>query len=152
MRRSPPCRWRRGRVLEVEGVEVWEEYSEHQREDILEKVKLFWEETLCETIFLPDDRRLKFSARSFALFIQYQRMHFISQNPAILIKIPLFWYHFWRNKCTKLSGLMILLTVPNTVNIPNPHFYPANSTCDSRWLFQSMHCIFLGITKLWKGD
>ena len=74
----------------VRGV-FWSSKRRHFRES----ESLFWKESLWN-IFYPDDRRLKFSARTlYVLLIQYQRMHFVSQ-------IPLFWYHFWRNKCTKL--------------------------------------------------
>jgi len=56
------------------------------KEKTVKKVKAFFEKKLSVKYFFPDDRRLKFSARTlYVLLIQYQRMHFVSQNPAILI-------------------------------------------------------------------
>ena len=79
-------------MLEVEGVEVWEEYSEHQREDILEKVKLFWEETLCETIFFTRRPTIKIQRTLFCAIytvpenaFHITKSRYFDKDPAILI-------------------------------------------------------------------
>merc|ERR1712192_251024 len=71
---SPPCR------------KQMNERNILKRRHFRESETLWRKENLdVNYFFLPDDRRLRFSACAKALLIQYQRMHFVSQNPAILI-------------------------------------------------------------------